>query len=92
MSLYDETLYQIKQNKSVKESGKLLAIPFHRMPKLSTILPGVRKGVYTVVTASTKQSKTQLTDFMFVNQPVEYIKDNPNCGLDIKIKYFFFRN
>lgn len=88
MSLYDETVYQIKQNKVVKDSGQLLAIPFHRMPKLSTILPGIRKGVYTVVTASTKQSKTQLTDFMFVNQPVEYIKSNPDCGLDIKIKYF----
>jgi hypothetical protein len=88
MSLFDETVYTIKQNKQVKESGNLLAIPFHRMPKLSTILPGVRKGVYTVVTASTKQSKTQLTDFMYVNQPVEYIQNNPDCGLDIRIKYF----
>lgn len=87
-SLYEETLYNIKHNKSVKDSGSLLAIPFHRMPKLGTVLPGIRKGVYTIVTAATKQSKTQLTDFLFVNQPIEYLKNNPNCGLDIKIKYF----
>lgn len=56
MSLYDETLYQIEQNKLIKESGKLLAIPFHRMPKLSTVLPGVRKGMYFLITAGTKES------------------------------------
>jgi hypothetical protein len=56
MSLYDETIYSIKQNKKIKESGKLLAIPFWRMPTLSTVLPGVRKGMYSLITAGTKES------------------------------------
>lgn len=87
-SLYEETLYNIKQNKIIKDSGKLLAIPFHRMPKLSTVLPGIRKNQYTIITSGTKEAKTQLADFMFLHQPIEFLKDNPNSGLDIKIKYF----
>jgi len=88
MSLYDETLNTIKSNKEVKESGKLLAIPFHRMPSLSKVLPGLRHGMYNIITSGTKESKTQLCDFMFMFQPIEYLLANPNCGLDIKILYF----
>jgi len=88
MSLYDETIYSIKQNKKIRESGKLLAIPFWRMPTLSTVLPGIRKGMYSLITAGTKESKSQLTNFMFIHQPVEYLYMNPNCGLDLKIKLF----
>ena len=32
--------------------------------------------------------KTQYTDFMFVNQPLEYIYANPNAGIDTFIKYY----
>jgi len=88
MSLYDETLNTIKSNKEVKESGKLLAIPFHRMPNLSKVLPGIRHSMYSIITSGTKQSKSQLCDFMFVFQPIEYLLANPECGMDIKILYF----
>ena len=56
MSLYDETLDTIKKNKEVKESGSLLAIPFWRMPNLSKVLPGLRKGMYSLISAGTKES------------------------------------
>ena len=88
MSLYEDTLYNIKHNKQIRETGQLLAIPFHRMPKLSTVLPGIRKGMYSLITAGTKESKSQLTNFMFIQQPVEYLYLHPDCGLDMKIKLF----
>lgn len=88
MSLYKETLESIERNKAIRESGKLIAIPFHRMPRLSTVLPGVIKKRYSIVTAGPKESKTQLTDFLFMYQPIEYILDHPECGIDLKIKYF----
>lgn len=88
MSLYDETIYNIKQNKDIRDSGKLIAIPFYRMPNLSTVLPGIRKGMYVLLTAGTKESKSQLANFMFIQQPIEYLYLNPECGLDIKIKLF----
>jgi len=88
MKLFDETLYEIKQNKSIKESGKLLAIPFHKLPKLSTVLPGIRKKQYSIVTSNTKEGKTQLSDFLFVHQPLEFLYENPNFGLDLFTKYY----
>jgi hypothetical protein len=88
MSMYDEAIGSIEGNKILKESGKLLAIPFWRMPALSTVLPGIRKGMYNIISSGTKEAKSQLTDFMFVLQPLEYLMDNPECGMDIKILYF----
>ena len=32
--------------------------------------------------------KSQLCDFMFVFQPIEYLLANPSCGMDLKILYF----
>lgn len=88
MSLYSEAIETIKENKAIRLSGKLLAIPFHRMPKLSTVLPGITKGMYVAVTSGTKEGKSQICDFMAVYQPIEYIYNNPDCGMDIHIKYF----
>lgn len=88
MSLYDATIQLIEDNKAVRESGKLLAIPFHRMPKLSTVLPGVTKSMYNLISSGTKEGKTQICDFMAVYQPIEYLFENPDCGLDTHIKYF----
>jgi hypothetical protein len=86
--IYSKALYDIKQNKAVKDSGKLLAIPFHRMPKLSTFLPGIRKGVYSCITAGVKESKSQFTLFLMVCNPIEYLYANPKCGLDLKVLFF----
>jgi len=88
MSLYEQTLGVINSNKETKESGSLLAIPFWRMPTLSKVLPGLRKGMYSLISAGTKESKSQLASFMFIHQPVEYLFANPNCGLDLKLKLF----
>jgi len=58
------------------------------MKRLSTVLPGVMKGRYICVSGGSKEGKTQLTDFLYMYQPIEYILDHPNCGLSLKIKYF----
>lgn len=88
MSLYEETIRVVEENRNIRMSGNLLAIPFHRMPKLSTVLPGITKGMYVIVTSGTKEGKSQICDFMSVYQPLEYLFANPNCGIDIHIKYF----
>ena len=88
MSLYQETINSIVENRDIRNSGKLIALPFYKMPRLSKVLPGIMKGRYSVVTAGSKEGKTQLTDFLYMYQPIEYILDNPDCGLELKIKYF----
>lgn len=55
MSLYEETIRVVEENRNIRMSGNLLAIPFHRMPKLSTVLPGITKGMYVIVTSGTKE-------------------------------------
>lgn len=88
MNLYESTINTIESNKKIRESGKIIAIPFYKMPRLSTVLPGVMKKRYSVISAGSKEGKTQLCDFLFMYQPIEYILDNPDCGVSLRIKYF----
>lgn len=87
MNLYKRTLSEIKQNKTLREEGKIIAIPFP-FKRFSYYIPGTQKGRYIIVTANSKVGKTKITDFMFVYSPIKYILENPDCGADIAIDYF----
>lgn len=87
-NLFEPAITEIKSNKSIRESGKLICIPWDGLPKFSQIIPGVEKKRYTICTANSKVGKTQITDFMFMYEPLNFILNNPDCGLDIKILYF----
>jgi hypothetical protein len=54
MTLYKKTLTQIKENKTLRESGNLISIPWGRLPRLSKVLPGVMKEMYCIITAQQK--------------------------------------
>jgi hypothetical protein len=87
--IYDRVLHSIKENKRVKESGGIIAIPWSKQfPRLSKVLPGVRKGQYTIISSGTKESKTQLTDSLFIYQPLDWLLDNPKVDIDYKVLYF----
>ena len=88
MSIYKRVIQNIEENKKIKESGGYNAIPWLRMPKFSSIMPGVMKKTYFLTTASSKVGKSQLTDFMFVLEPYNFIKKVPNSEIDINIDYF----
>lgn len=68
--------------------GKLNCIPWPSFPKLCKKIPGIEKESYAIITANSKVAKTQLCDFMYVLEPYKFIKENPNCGLKLKIIYF----
>jgi len=87
MSIFKDAVNKIKANKQIRESGGIIAIPWN-LPRLSKVLPGVRKGQFICTTAGTKESKTQLTDFLFMYQPIEWLLDNRHVDIDLKIKYF----
>lgn len=86
-SVFKETLNTIEENKIIREKGGVIAIPW-QLPRLSKVLPGVRKSTYVCITASTKQSKTQLTDFLYMYQPIEWLLEHKNSNIKLKIKYF----
>lgn len=55
--IFNSVVETIEQNKSIKESGGIIAIPWEDgFPRLSTVIPGVRKGLYTIITSGTKES------------------------------------
>lgn len=67
-SIFDRTLNKVKANKKVREEGGVVAIPW-KLPRLSKVLPGVRKGQYTGVTAPTKgwvQLSLHITNIMTI--------------------------
>lgn len=85
--IFDRTFRMIEENKNNRERGIYNSIPFG-LPSLDKHLPGVMKGMQYLITASSGVGKTQLTKFLFVNQPYKFIKEHPELGLKLKILYF----
>jgi len=85
--LYYDVLEELKNNKNRRKSGDVIAIPWS-LPRLSTVLPGIERGRYNLISANAKAGKSQLTDFLYVYQPVEWILKNPNTDITLKIFYF----
>ena len=86
---FQKHVERIKENKAKIESGSYNCIPFtEKFPRLSTHLPGIIKGTYYIVTANSGVGKTQLTKYMFVRTPYDFIKHHPETNLKLKIIYF----
>ncbi len=86
--IYDRVVQELEGNKKLREKGDIISLPWTSMPKLSTRLPGVQQGRYIIVTANSKVGKTQIADYLFLYEPLNYIFDNPSCNLKLKIFYF----
>jgi hypothetical protein len=77
----------LEKNRGKRLLGEHIAIPWRTLPRLSRIIPGVEKGKYYLISASPKGGKTQLADYLFVFEPIDwYITHRPNMKL--KILYF----
>lgn len=58
-SLFKPAVDEIKRNKEIRESGKLICLPWNNLPKFSKLIPGVEKKRYTICTANSKVGNTQ---------------------------------
>jgi replicative DNA helicase len=85
--LYNKVVEELKLNKQRRIAGDVITIPWS-LPRLSTVLPGIEQGRYNLISASPKAGKTQLADFLYVYQPVEWIIRNPASNITLKIFYF----
>jgi len=85
--LYEDVLGELSSNKERRISGDVIAIPWS-LPRLSGVLPGIEKSRYNLISASPKAGKSQLTDFLYVYQPIEWILRNPGTSITLKIFYF----
>ena len=84
---YSSTLKQIEFNKERRLRGDVIAIPWS-LPRLSKVLPGIEQSRYHLISASPKAGKSQLTDFLFVYQPIEWLISNKDSNITLKIFYF----
>lgn len=84
--LYNRVLAELKDNKTLREQNKEIAIPFP-FERFSKYIPGIQRGRYVIVTANSKVGKSKITDFMYFYTPIEYIRNN-KTDLDVKILYF----
>lgn len=87
--IYIRVVEELKSNKKIRLEGKDIAIPWLNLPKLSTVIPGVQKGRYIIVTANSKVGKTQIADYLFLYEPLNYIFSEANKG-NLKLKIFYF--
>jgi replicative DNA helicase len=86
--MFDNTFEKIKSNWDNFKKGLVNTIPFENFPTLNKHIPGIIKGVYYIVTASSGVGKTQLTKSLFVLEPYKYIKKYSDKNLKLKILYF----
>lgn len=87
-SLFNRVYKGIESNRQVRLDGGYNCIPWKSLPGLSSVVPGIQKGTYTIVTASTKVGKTQLGDFLYVFEPYEFVEKYKPKNISLKIFYF----
>lgn len=85
--LFNSTLSEIERNQERAASGQVNCIPVS-FPWMSQYYPGVEQGTYQIITANSGCSKSQFTRYLYVINSYEFIKNNPE--IDIKIKIFYF--
>lgn len=85
--IYKKVLEQINDNRERRLRGESVTIPWS-LPRISEVLPGIEKQRYNIVTSNPKGGKTQLTDFLYVYDPIDWLEKNPNSDIRLKIFYF----
>lgn len=84
--ILNKVIEELKRNKSLREMGKDITIPFP-FPRFSKFIPGVQKGRYYIVTANSKVGKTKLADFLFLYNTLMYTSTQ-KTNLKAKVLYF----
>lgn len=86
LELYERVIQGLRDRRENVINGGINCIPFN-LPRFEEELPGVEKRQMYGVTASTKVGKTQITDALFVYNPILYALKHPE---QIRIKIFYF--
>lgn len=85
MKTFDRALGQIERGR--EGSNKGIPIPFDR---LRQYLPNIQQKTYYLVGAGTKVGKTSLADDLFFYGAYDYVKNNPDAGIELDVDYFSY--
>ena len=84
--LIERVIKGLEERRNNIINGNINSIP-SPFKRFSNDFVGIEQGQYVVVTAPTKGSKSQFTNFMYVFTPILYAYNNPD-KVDLKIIYF----
>lgn len=87
MEVFNRVYEEIHKNRLLRENGLHTCIPWLGLPKFSTVIPGIEKSRYTIVSANSKVGKTQIADYLFMHEPYKFIK-SVRTNIKLKILYF----
>lgn len=79
---------EIEKNKKNHEKGYYNCIPFMGMDRLERFIPGIEQETYYLLTASSGVGKSKLGRYLFIHNPIQYINQNPDSGVELSILYF----
>lgn len=85
MSTFNRALEQIERGREGLNKG--IPIPFDRLRKY---LPNIQQKTYYLVGAGTKVGKTSLADDIFFYGAYDFVKANPDSGIELDIDYFSY--
>ncbi len=83
LSKIDDVLNNLEERRENVVKGGVNCIPFP-FERVRSEIPGVEQGQYVVVTASQKTGKTQLTDYLYVFNVLDYaFQHEDRCSVHI---------
>ena len=85
---FQEVLEEIQQNKRNHQEGYFNCIPFIGFDRLESFIPGLEQDTYYLVTANSGIGKSKFVRSLFIHVPYEYVKNNPDSGIQLKVIYF----
>lgn len=87
--MIERVIKELEDNRQKRLNGDLIAIPWSTLPRLSKVLPGVRQRHYTIISSQTKGGKSQIANFLYMFEPIEwYLKNRSTTEISLKIIYF----
>ena len=85
---FKQILEKIVQNKRNHEDGYYNCIPFIGMSRLEEYLPGIEQSTYYLLAAATGVGKSKLARYLFIHNPIMFLEENPDSGIELDILYF----
>jgi len=85
---FQEIQQKILANKGNHENLYYNCLPFENYPRFQNFVPGIVQGRSYMLTGSSGCAKSKLSRTLFIHQPYQYIKANPELDIELSILYF----
>ena len=86
---FDKVKKNLIKNRERRLNDELIAIPWKSLPRLSKVIPGIQQAKYIVLSAGPKAGKSQLCDFLFLYEPINWFLEN-RAKENVRLKVLYF--